>query len=405
MNIKEAVADFRLRCQEAEKSGDKRLLRESINTSAALLKETISKHKIDTKGASFKALFAECFGWHELNHCRSINEINFTELREAAGAVSTAAFQNISGQMVYGMVLEQYDSPEFVVTKTIPEYRSNVPGFEKIGGITPIGDETGTVGEGQDYPLAGVQENWIYLIEPPKKGMIVPLTKEAIFYDRTGQLVSQAGDVGFSYGQMLEKAAVDCVIDENVTGHRYNWKGTVIATYGDNSGTHTWDNLAASNALVDWTDIEAAQLLMKLMTHPYTGEPMLITPTHLYVPSGLDWTARRILSASTIRVATPGFATSANPTQTEAANPVMSLGLQLVSTPYMEFRMATDTSWYLGNPNRGIVKNVHWPMEVTQAPANSEDDFKRDIVSQYKVSGKIGFQWKEPRAFVKSTVA
>lgn len=403
MNVKEMVNDFRLRCKEAEKSGDRAQLREAINTSKTMLREAITESKLDCKNFSIKKLFAECFGWGELNHCASVNDLNFTELRESAGAVSTAAFQNISGQIVYGMVLEKYQAPEFVVTKAIPERQGNVSGLEKIAGITPIGDETGEVGEGQNYPLMGVGENWIYFIEPKKKGGIVPLTKEAVFYDRTGQLVDMAGDVGYSYGQMLEKAAVDCVIDENVTTHRYNWRGTVIATYGDNSGTHTWDNLAATNALVDWTDIEAANQLLRTMTDPFTGEPILFPPTHLFVPTGLEWTARRILTASTIRVTTPGFATTNNPNQTEAGNPVATLGLQLVTTPYMEFRMGTDTSWYIGNPTRAFVRNVHWPMQVDQIPANNTDEFTKDIVMQFKVSGKQNFQTKEPRAMVKNT--
>jgi hypothetical protein len=407
MNVREAVADFRLQCAEAEKTNDRAALRESVSKATGLLKATIKKHNIDCKNLSIKELFCECFGWGELSHARSWNHVDFKGLMETAGAVSTAAFQNISGQITYGMVLEAYQAPEFVVTKMIPERQAmHVQGFEKIAGITPIGDETSEVNEGDDYPLMGVGENWIFFIEPKKKGGIVPLTKEAIFYDRTGQLVEMASEVGYSYGQQLEKAAVDCVIDENVTSHRYRWRSTTeIATYGDNSGTHNWDNLQASNALVDWTDIQAANQLLRLQTNPYTGEPILFPPTHLIVPTGLDWTARQILTATTIRRTTPGFATTGDPSQGEATNPVLSLGLTLVTTPYLEFRMATDTSWYLGAPAKAFCRNVHFPMEVQQAPAGGEDDFNKDIVMKFKVSGKMNFGTKEPRAMVKSTVA
>lgn len=409
MKTKELVNDFRLRAKEA--GSDPMALRESFRNSRELLARTIKEEKIDCKRFSMQELFSECFGEHELKHSRSLGDINWVELREAAGAVSTSAFQNISGQIAYGMTLEAFESPEFVVTKTIPEYSgSRTQGLEKVAGISAIGDETADVLEGDDYPIAGVNENWIFLNEPVKRGFRVPLTKEAIHYDRTGLLVKNCQEVGYSYGQYLEKQAVNCLVDENTSStntsgnaFKYNWRGTIISTYGDSSGSHNWDNLQASNALVDWTDIENAQLLLSLMADPFTGEPILFPPTHLYVPRGLEWTARRILAASTVQVVTPGYQTSGNATTTEAPNPVMSLGLTLVTTPYMEAQMATDTSWYLGNPAKGIVKNVHFPMEVTQAPANSEDDFKRDIVMQFKVSGKMGFQWKEPRAFVKST--
>ena len=402
MNIKEMVKDFRLRAMEAEKASDRMALKESYAESKRILREAITKHNIDCKGFSFRKLFMECFGSHELTHAIHMNEVDFTSLRESAGAVSTAAFQNIAGQFAYGMVLEKYQAPEFVVTKSIPVRQGNVPGLEKIPGITEIGDESGEVGEGQNYPLAGVGENWIYFSEPKKKGMIVPLTKEAIFYDKTGQLVKMASDVGYNFGKMIEKAAVDCVIDENVTTHRHNWKGTISATYNASS---PWANLVTSNALVDWTDIEAANEKLRTGTDPFTGEPILFPPTHLYAPSALEWTAAHILAASTVMRTTPGFATSANPNQNEAPNPVLRLGLTLVSTPYINFRQATDTSWYLANSSRAWVRNEHWPMDVQQSAANSQDEFDADIVMKFKVNGKMKYETVEPRAAVKSTVA
>lgn len=403
MNIKELVNDFRLGCAEAEKSGGRVALREAIDKRNKITKAAFKKNAKECKDFSIQELFVECFGWNELIRCRSARDLDFTELREAAGAVSTAAFQNISGQIVYGMTLDAYESPEFVVTKTIPVRQSNISGYEKIAGINRIGDENQEVKEGDDYPLAGVSEDWILFDEPKKKGMRIPLTKEAIFYDKTGLLVQRCQEVGNWFGANLEKSAVDCVIDENVTSHRYNWRGTVIATYGDNSGSHDWDNLAATNGLVDWTDIQAAYQLMRLILDPFTGEPTMIVPTHLYVPTGLEWVARQILTAATIMRTTPGFATTGDPTKTEATNPVLSLGLTLVTTPYMEFRQGTDTSWYMANPNKAWVRNEHWPMDVQQAPANSEDEFKRDIAMQFKVSGKMKFETPQPRAAVKST--
>ena len=65
--------------------------------------------------------------------------------------------------------------------------------------------------------------------------------------------------------------------------------------------------------------------------------------------------------------------------------------------------MATDTNWFIGDISKAFVRNEHFPMEVTQAPANSEDDFKRDIVAQYKVSGKMKYETPQPRAMVKNT--
>ena len=51
-------------------------------------------------------------------------------------------------------------------------------------------------------------------------------------------------------------------------GHRYHWKGTSYGTY---QTTTPWVNVATSAGLVDWTDVEAAWLLLAQMVDPYTG--------------------------------------------------------------------------------------------------------------------------------------
>jgi hypothetical protein len=113
----------------------------------------------------------------------------------------------------------------------------------------------------------------------------------------------------------------------------------VIATYNDNTGTHTWDNLTATNGLVDWTNINTAKQVFNALTDPYTGEPLDVTPKHLVAAMGLEQTALRILSATEIRVTTPGYATTGNPTQTVRDNPYRNY-LQLVTSRLLGARMA-----------------------------------------------------------------
>jgi hypothetical protein len=231
--------------------------------------------------------------------------------------------------------------------------------------------------------------------------MIVGLTKEAVFFDRTGMLLQRAAEVGEHLGLNKEKRVIDCVIDENVTTHRYKWRGNTIATYGNNSGTHTWDNLEASNALVDWTDIDAAELLLANITDPNTGEPVMILPKHLVVTRQLLYTARRIVSATEITTTTPGYATSGNPNETRWSNPVSNY--QIVSNNLLAARMATDTTWFIGDIGRAFAYMENWPLTVVQAPANSEAEFTQDIVMRWKASERGAAATLEPRAMVQST--
>ncbi len=393
----------------------KRLLKlfESKGSDApGLLRESFEAKELRPSDIDLGKLFAECYGWHNYLSCRSgqslATAVMSNALQEADGAVSTAAFQNVSGQFMYTTVLDAYMAEENIFRTLIPEAPASTLDGEKIPGITEIGDEIGVRKETDPYPIAGVGEDWIFTPTIKDRGMIVPVTWEAIFNDKTGLVSQRAGDVGKWMGLRREKQAVDTVIDEIVndtTGPwRYNWRGTTIATYGDNSGSHTWDNLAATNGLTDWSQVDAAEQLFNAITDPYTGEPVLIEPRHLIVSKVKEQTARRVISGTEIRVATPGYATTLNPTQTLMTNPYLNK-YELKTSRLLGARMAVNTSWFLGDITKYAKCMMAEKMNVLPAPPNNQDEFHRRIVQQYRVNERFAYVVVQPRAMVKSTVA
>lgn len=398
--------------------------RRDFNTAARSLAESFKAKEFRPRDFDFGRLWEACFGFNEFRAVRehkstpgevyARNKVLHFEkgsdglqllseevLRESGGAVSTASFQNISGQIVYTSILEPYQDEEFVFSKLIPEEQitNGTLDGEKIAGINPIGDEIMVRRERDPYAIAGVSEDWIFAPAVIDRGLIVPVTWEAVFADRTGKLLEYCSEVGTEMARNKEKRAIDCVIDENTTAHRYNWRGTTIATYGDNSGTHTWDNLAASNALVDWTDLDAAEQVFNGLVHPYTGEPIVVEAKHLIVTKQLEQTANRILSATELRVATPGYATSNNPTQTNVANPYRNK-YQVVTSRLLAARLATDTSWFIGDVSKAFRYRVAEKMNVQTAPSGNEADFNRRIVQQYRVNENGAYYTRQPRAMV-----
>lgn len=411
MLIQEMLEQYKAHVTEAEKRGVKHAISAGVNECGNKLRKALREKNADgtpkinaaNEFPSLQEAFIESYGYEEFKHARATREIDFKRLTEASGAVSTASFMNVQNQLIYATTMNAYEDPEFVLTRLIPVRNGRIPGTERIPGIQRMGNETAVVGEGKDYPIFGPGEDYIEFTEPDKKGGIVPVTKEVIFYDNTGLVVSRCQEVGRTYGIQLEIAAADCLIDENVTNHRYRWKGTAIATYNNNTGTHTWDNLEASNGLTDWATLNKPYLLLRQMTDPYTGLPCMFSPKHLLVDSTLEIQAKITIGAMSNRQAVGGYATSGNLNQQSSDNPFASFGIQVIATPYIGYRMSTDTNWFIGDATKAFVRNEHFPMEVTQAPANSEDDFKRDIVSQFKVSGKMKYETPQPRAMVKNT--
>lgn len=319
-------------------------------------------------------------------------------LIEAAGAITSSDFSSITGQIVYSRMMEDLMPEDFPFQALIPTQSTQFSG-EKIPGIAGLGDQAEVVAENEEFPLVGTGEDYIETPATTKRGFIVPITKEALFFDRTGMVLQKAGAVGESLRLNKEKRAIDCLIDENTTTHRYKWRGTTYATY---QTTTPWDNTTASNALVDWTDIDNANQTLNGITDPNTGEPVMVEADTLICTKSLEEIASRIRNATEITVVTAGFATTGNPTQTRLANP-MGGKFTVLSTRLLAARLATDTSWFYGNPRKAFVYMENWGITVTQAPAGNSDDFNRDIVTKFKCSERGQYATIEPRVMSTST--
>ncbi len=174
------------------------------------------------------------------------------DLLEAADAVDTATFSNISGQIVFSKIMEGFTSEAFVASRMVETIPTRFSG-EKIPGIGQIGDMAEPIDEGAIYPNVGLQEDWIETPATTKRGMIVPVTKEAIFFDRTHLVLQRAGEVGEFLGLNKEKRILDCLIDDNTTDHQYKWKGTVYATYQTRTRGSTWPRPTAWSIGPAWT--------------------------------------------------------------------------------------------------------------------------------------------------------
>ncbi len=135
------------------------------------------------------------------------------------------------------------------------------------------------------------------------------------------------------------------------------------------------------------------------------GEPILTNPDTIIVTPDLLWTATRILTASTNRAVTPGYATTGNPVTTEGPNMVKQVmgSLKILSTRLLKARLGTDTSWFMVNPRAGVRRYYNWDVTPQQRGAGTEAEFNRDVVQQYRISWKDAVSVIQPRVMQKNT--
>jgi hypothetical protein len=248
------------------------------------------------------------------------------------------------------------------------------------------------------YPNVGFGEDYIETPSTTKRGYIVPVTKEAVFFDRTHLVLSRAAEVGELLGLNKEKRLVDLLI--GVTNN-YKWHGTAYNTY---QASTPWINLQAGNPLVDWNSVDVAEQLFADILDPVTGEPVLIKATTVLVMPAQRYLAHHIFNSAEI-----SYQPSGGTTTMTVANPLSTYRVAESRLAYRRI-LASGVSandakswWFIGDFRRAFAYMENWPITVTQSGHNSEADFSNDIVVRFKASERGAAAVINPRYVVKNT--
>lgn len=366
-------------------------------STTAHLREALETRALAPDDFSLRELAEATLGTEWVRQLNPRSGGGLVGLLEASDGTDLTAFSNIAGQVVYSKVMEAYRHEAFVVSRLVATIPTRLDG-EKIPGVGPLEDGADEVHPGMPYPNLGLTEDYIETPATTKRGFIVPVTKEALFFDRTHLILQRAAEVGEVLGLNKEKRLIDAVIG---AVKLYNWKGTQYETY---QTAAPWINVLADNALVDWTNVDAAEQLFADMLDPATGEPVLIQPNTVLVTPAARHAAHRVFKASEIRYAPVGGDASAT-----ASNPFT--GYQVADSRLLYRRIVALTSsaadaktwWFVGDFRRAFAYMENWPITITQAPAGGEAEFSQDIVLRFKASERGAAAVLNPRYVVKCT--
>ena len=320
-------------------------------------------------------------------------DITLMEAGGNSGAVSTTDFSNITGQIFYNAGMREFEEGGYIHPSLMDNQPTRLSG-EKVVGIGNFGDETDTVQENGDYPRVKLAEEWIRTPETVKRGAIVDVSKEAVFFDRTGDLLRKAQAMARMLWMNKEKRCLDLAL--GVT-NSYSYMGTSYDTY---QASTPWIN-SHSNTLTNYTDIENAILLWDAMTDPITGEPIMPGGMQLVVPSALLMTARSIINAT--EVTRGDNQANADTLNRSFTNPLSGMGINVVSNQYVKSRTSSASTWFLGDFKKAFKYMENWPFRVERAPASYNAMYERDCVASYKCSEMgVPSVW-EPRYVTKNT--
>ena len=323
---------------------------------------------------------------------------NSSAVVSESDGVDLTAFLNISGQIIFTKIRQAYENEAFVLSKAVSTIPTRFSG-EKIPGIGRLGDEAMEVAPGMPYPNAGLSEEYTETPETVKRGLIVPITREAIFFDRTNLILRRAEEAGEALGLNKEKRILDCVLGVTNT---YKFNGSSYNTYYSAGGS-PWINALASNELVDYKNVDKAEQLFADMLDPSTGEPILIQPKSVLVMP-----AYRFAAAKTFLDGDVTFNLSTSQS-IKTRNPLRHYDVMESALAYRRLVASgvssTDAKkyWYLGDFKKAFAYMENWPISVTRSVVNSDANFERDILVRYKASERGVPAVLDPRYVVKCT--
>lgn len=331
------------------------------------------------------------------------NQTGIVSLEESG--VTTVAFARITEKIFGDMVLATWAEPIYIADRLVETRPTRYLDGEKMAGLSNIGDMIDEVGEGMPYPMGGVSEEWIETPRTTKYGLIVPVTKEALIADRTGELQDRCQSHARALRVNKEKRVLDTVLGISNTYRRNG--GPAQNTYGTTHTQGDFSNLNTSNPLDDYSAFETSDNSFNALVDPNTGDPITVIPDTILCADEKRNLANLIKNATEVRITNGSTLTVApNPLNLSRPDGITNIE-EVVSNKFVKTRLAAAggvaTTWYRGQPRMAFGYAQVWPITTTRAPRDSHLEFYNDIVESFKVSERGVPFVKEPRYMQKNT--
>lgn len=364
--------------------------------------------KLNPMSVSIRALWEALVGPVEetLGDHRRGGAFNYVEMQEA---VESTAFPSATGVLIASKVIEGYNMPGMIGDDLVTVMPSRLK-QERIVGFTSL-EGPQEVPEGGPYGESSFTEKYV-TTDTAKKGRILEVTEETVYFDQTGQILLRASRLGEMTREEREETILAGVVDvgSSAAGYKdvYRPSGTAEALYSAGNNNY----LATATPLVDWTDIDEA-----LQYHAdnvrddraVTGErrPIIFVPKVLLTAQKKLATGARIMSATEVR-SQPAAADATN--VMISGNPMTSIarGLRVLSSPLLDYLAGVSGSnyndaddWFIGDFQKQFIWQEIWPIQTFRAPETDDARFRRDVVARYKVRYYGGIAAIDERYVIK----
>lgn len=363
---------------------------------------------------SLKALYHGLVGYDDgeklMKGAGYMIDVNESDVLEDGGtSIVPSAFANVSAYnaaalgLLEAKFLEVYRRPTFIseqLAETVPTNKIQ----EKFIGISSVGDVAEERKPGDRHMRVNVSERYVTTPSNVNRAVAVDVTREAVMFDRTRELLTQAEKSAEVLALRKEYIVLDTFLGINNT---YTYNGTNYNTYGTSGN---WVN-DQTNVLIDWTQINAALQLFSAMSDQETGQPIDVEPHDILTMPATFLTARGILRYTEIQRRTNNTAEIGI-----GANPLGDFQFNLVGSPTYPYAMRRATAadglnlslseaqayWWIGDFRRAFVYTQNLPLTIQRATASEYEMTDRGLVFSMFADEMGNCGVRDPRFVVRN---
>ena len=305
-------------------------------------------------------------------------------LYSESAALMSNAFQTVTQSLIQDQLISGYNSFTGVSDRLVTTQRASMRNT-KVAGFTHVGTSF-EVPEGHPYPTVRFGEKYVTTKET-KYGAMIELTEELIMFDQTGDIARHARMIGEGLAAEKEYLILRGIVDEDSGAGTYVYRPSGVGEALYAAGNL---NLKTSNALVDWTDIDAVLSYRAVTvvddridgtTRPVLG--LNNASNKLLVPEALRSTGWYIKNATGTEQNTNNSAGTAN-RQTNAGNPVAGFIGEVLSSPILDGLTNGTSNWFYGDFAKQFVWTELMPLQTFTQGADSNAAFETDTVLRFK---------------------
>ncbi len=331
-------------------------------------------------------------------------------------AIDPTAFLNVSlfnlgiAGLVNAEIMAHFDLPTYMGRNMVTVKPTNMNGQKLIGAARIAPQTSAAKGRqpGETHGEVGFTEQYQTTPETVEQALKVVVTKEAVFFDYTGQVLEVAGTVGdeLAYGQ--EKDIADAVL--GIT-NSYNFVGTSYNTYETSS---PWINDIV-NPFTDVNDVDDARLKLVAMTDPVTGREITITAFEILCMPGRELKFRDRLFAQQYQLGSQlnsNFPSMWSQSQnnlntvgrgTYSLNPLTQIWYNRATAADGLALSASDATdlWFVGDWKKAVWWMENWPLTPWQASADELTMKDRGLVSVQGANYRGKVYNREPRYSIR----